>query len=626
MATRLKTVQFAAPVLTSAVNNTLTNIPQFTVYLPEATKTIKKAWVEVSFDDIITATGGTLTTKTINLRLGANAYTSTTNAQTATHTSENASYQLTRDFTSHFTTNWTGTSMTCDIQVQFNHSTGTTTGMVNVCAILYVTYEYDDTATTQLKSVMIPLDAPKTALATTKTSYDTVPALDTYLPENSKTYRNIYVVFHSNTLASSTTDFTVSFELSSLGSHTTQIYEQALNTDRFVRYVWDVTSMTTNVTHTFNMWSSLANTMDAPQAYMVVTYEYNESTSTSIMNSLMLPMEIDSPNGTSAADFQRSTRELWVQESNVSLQKLAYYMFWQGRGNEAGLNVRVGTGSFSAYTMAGSQVLAGSKCLMNRNDAPTGLTFARGRNELILDVYNTSTTIRNDAAGGYFIINYTSDKHADGSGAHNHTVMWPMYTNDTGGFVQGKYTTADAIEIPETNYFLTAVGFNLGYIQRAIPQGVTLKAERLVAEGGLIFERIYSDTTGHDNEMGYYTTFIQARFLFDRWTGDHDSSRIDIEQDRRYYMYSSGTTCYWDRLVLISTYHSITYDVADSITGFSGTVDIGLHRAGSGEKVLSTSRSGDGAFSMTWYDNTEELFVQADDGTNVGRSQDTLAS
>ena len=73
------------------------------------------------------------------------------------------------------------------------------------------------------------------------------------------------------------------------------------------------------------------------------------------------------------------------------------------------------------------------------------------------------------------------------------------------------------------------------------------------------------------------------------------------------------------------TYHSITFTAADSITGFTGTVDIGLHRSASGEKVLETTRSGDGAYSFTWYDDTEELFVSADDGTNVGRSEDTLA-
>ena len=630
MATRLKTVQYAFPVLASLANNTLTNLTQITVYLPESgSKTIKKAWVDVTMNDIISATGGTLTTKTINLRLGAVAYTSTTNSNAMGNTGENHAHMFTRDFTSHFTTNWTGTSMTCDVQVQINQSTGTTLGMANVCAMLYVTYEYDDTSTTQLKTVLIPLDAPTTFLPTTKTSHDTVPALDTYLPEASKTYRSISTVFISNTMSNSVTDFTVTYELSSLGTHTTDIYKGALNSDRFIRYIWDITSyITTNTTHTFNVHSSLTGTMDCPLTYMVVTYEFDASTTTSVMNSLQLPMEIDSPmGGDSASDFQRSTREFWVQEASPVREKLAFYMFWQNTGNDVGLNARIGTGSFVTYTQSGSGLVCGNKSLMIRNDSPTGVSFARGRNTLQMDCYNTSATIRNGNVGGFWILNYSSDVHADGVGAHNHTVLYPVFTQGTATATRQYITTADAPTIPETNYFITALGFHFNFMQGAAQQGVTIKAERLASgEGGLIFERIYSDISLHDGELGVYDVWCTARSFFNRWTGDTDSTRLDLETNRRYVINSSGQVTWANHLVMMFTYHSIAFTAADSITGFTGTVDLGLHRASSGEKVLATSRSGDGAYSFTWYDDTEPLFVTADDGTNVGRSEDTLAS
>lgn len=628
MATRLKTVQYAFPVLTTMANNTLTNVPQITVSLPESGKTIREAWVEVSMDDIITATGGTVTTKTINLRLGAAAYTSTTNANAVANTAENVSWQFTREFTSHFTANWSGTSMTCDVQLQINQSTGTTPGMNNVCVILYVTYEYDDTSTTQLKTVLVPLNAPAASPATTKTSYDTVPALDTYLPEASKTYRSIAVIFLSNTMSNSTTDFTMSFELSSLGVHTTQIYEGALNTDRFVRYVWDITSyITTNSTHSFNMWSSLANSMDAPLAYMLVTYEFNASTTTSVMNSVNLPMEIDSPmGGTSAADFQRSTREVWVEEPNPVRQRLAFYMYWQGANNETGLNARIGTGSFIAYTVTGSGSIAGNKNLMIRNDNPTGVPFARGRTTLQMDVYNTSTTQRGGNVGGFWILNYTSDVAAAGIGAHNHTVIVPMYTQSTATATQQYITTANAPIIPEANYFVTGLGFNVNFMQGVVQQGFTLKVERTVAEGGLIFERVYSDVSQHDAELGAYDIFAQARSFFGRWANDADTTRLNLETARRYVINSSNAVTWLNHVNMYLTYHSITFTAADTITGFSGTVNLGLHRVNGGEKVLETSRSGDGSFSFTWYDDTEPLYVVANDGSTVGRSEDTLAS
>lgn len=633
MAQRLKTIQHAFPVLASLVNNTLTNFTQITVYLPEGTKTIKKAWVEISMDDIITNTGGSLTTKTINLRLAAVAYTSTTNGNTLTHSGENHSFFFERDFTSHFTTNWSGTSMTCDVQLQINQSTGTTTGFVNACCILNVTYEYDDAATTQLKTVWIPLNAPVTTLPVSKTSHDTIPALDTYLPESSKTYRNIFIVTQANTNQAAATDHTVTYELSSLGTHVTGNYESGLITDRWSRYVWNITSyITTNTTHTFNVHSSLTARHHSMQVWLVVTYEFDASATTSVLNSLILPMEVDSPmGGTSAADFQRSTRELFIQESNISGQKIACYVFWQNNANEAGLNARVGTGSFVAYTNTGAGVVSGNKALMIRNDSPTGITLARGRNSLLMDIYNTSATARGGNIGSFWIINYTSDKHSLGVGAHNHTVLWPVYLEGTVAAAQTLITTAGAIDIPESSYYITAMGVKLEVTtQNTTPvQGFSVKAERLSGtEGGLIFENIYSDVGMHDSEGGLYTCIAQTKDLFQRWPGDSGNSRLFLESGRRYVLNSSNASSFFNSLTLMTTYHSILYGVSGNITNSNGgTVNIDLLRYNTKEKVSGISRSGNGSYNFTWYDNTEPMCCVAyENNTYKGMSGSGLAT
>lgn len=630
----LKTVEYAFPILASVTNNTLTNFTQITVNLPDldvGASSIKKAWVEITADDIITATGGSVTTKTVNLRVNSASYTSTTNSNTIGNTGENITWGFTRDFTSHFTTNWSGTSMTCDVQIQVNQSTGTTLGLVNATCILKITYEYDETATTQLKTVWIPLNAPVTSLPTTKTSHDTIPALDTYLPEASKTYRNIAIVTQANRNHSAATDHTVTYELSSLGTHVTGNYESALASDVWTRYVWDVTSyITTNSTHTFNVWSSLAARHHCMQAWMIVTYEYNASTSTSIMNSLMLPMEIDSPmGGTSSADFQRSTREFWVQETNPVREKLAFYMFWQATGNAGGLNARIGTGSFVAYTNTGSALICGNKGLMIRDDNPTGVSFARGRNTLQMDVYNTSATQRGGNVGGFWFLNYSSDKMGSHGQSHNRTVLYPVFTQGTATATQQYITTAGAPTIPETNYFVNALGFHFQFMQGVAQQGTTIKAERLASgEGGLIFERIYADVSQHDSELGIYDIYCQARSFFNRWAGDTDSSRLDLETNRRYIINSSNGVTWPLQLTMMLTYHTITYTVSGNITDSDGgTVNIDLHRVNSGEKVLSTSRSGNGVYSFTWYDNTEEVFCVARENNDfIGRSANGLAT
>lgn len=621
MATSVKTIAYAFPALASLTNNTLTNLTQITVYIPESSPVFQRVWVDVSMDDIITATGGSITARTVNLQLGAAGYSSTTNTVTLNNTAENASFIITRPFTSYFTTNWTGTSMTCDLQVLVNQSTGTTLGMVNVCAVLYITYEYDDTAATQIKSVWIPLNAPRTSLPNTKTSHDTVPALDTYLPEASKTYRDIYIVTRANRNHANTTDFTVTYELSALGTTTTGSYEAALSTDVYTRYVWDITTyITTNTTHTFNVWASITDRYHCMQAWMVVTYEFTLSGTTSVMNCLILPSEIYAPfGGTTASDYQRTITEFWIEETTPSIQKIACFVNWTATGNEAGLNARVGTGTFLAYTNTGSSTVAGDKTMMIRNDSPTGLSFARGRNTLSVDIYNTSGNIRGNAPGCFWIVNYTSDISSNGIGSNNKTVISLFNAANTNN--QQLLVSATSFSIPETNYFISLAGFELKFINQDTFQagGAAIGAERLSGEGGLSWEPILSNPGIIDLEMGVNTKYSGSNGIFRRWTGDYDTNRLDLETSRRYRLWqasSDASNANYDSFTAFITYHSTTFTVSGTISGSSGgTVDIYLLRADTGEIVKSTSQTGNGSYSFTWFDDTENVVVMAYEST-----------
>jgi hypothetical protein len=627
--TRLKTVQYCMPALASITNNTVTAFTTTTLYLPENSKTFRKVVATFTADDIITATGGSFTTKTREFRLGAVAFSSVANANTKTNSGENDTIRLTTDMTSHFQTNWTGTSMTFDFQVTINQSTGTTLGLVNGCLTIDITYEYDDTTTTHVKTVWIPLNMPVGALATTKpASLDTIPALDTYLPEASKTYRQLFIVMQGNeSNAAGTTDFTLQAQIDSLTQLTSGNHEAALASDRWSRYVWDITGlgMTTNATHTWHAWSSTAR-FNHMQAWMVVTYEFDASTTTSVMNSLLLPMEILSPmGGTTSSDYQRASRELFVQEPNVTLNKLAFYMFWEQAAAVGGLNIRVGTGSFVAYTDVAAQLCGGNGCMI-RNDAPTGLSFARGRNTLQLDVYRTDTADLGWNISGFWIVNYTSDIHADGVGAHNHTIIWNLANTSTSAAAVQVQVAATAPIIPESDYYLTAVGTQYLHDTNATGLGgVSILVERLSAEGGVQWEEAYVDVNQTDVENGMRQFYSQVKDLFLRWPGDLGSDRMNLETNRRWRVISAPNMAAFHHLDLMFTYHTITFAVAGNVTGFTGTVNLGLHRSATGEKVKSTTRSGDGAYSFTWYDNTEDMFVSANDGTKWGQSMDQTA-
>lgn len=635
MATRLKTVEYSFPALASLTNNTLTNLTQITVYLPETgTKTFRSVVAKVSMDDIITATGGTITTKTLALRLGAAGYTTVTNSNTYTNSGENLSLHIQQDFTSHFTTNWTGTSMTCAFQLQINQSTGTTLGMVNVCVTLEITYEYDDTSTTQVKTVHIPLAMPVGTLATSATTYDTIPVLDTYLPEASKTYRKIHVVVQGNEQRTgATTDHTLTLRVGS-ASVTTGNYEAALASDRFIRYVWDVTSAypSTGATQTWQPTTSVTSRMHDAQAYLVVTYEFDSSSTTTVMNSLMIPAVFQVAAGvTTSSDYQRIMTELWIEEpATITTNRLALYLFFSTSGDASGKNLRIGTGSFTSHTASASNTFAGSQCMMERNDS--AFTLVRGKNVLTADMYATDSSDLMYDPSGFWIINYTSGKATDGVGAHNHTVKYGLKQVGTAGVAIVETTSAIAPVIPESEFFLNAVGAEIIATINSTLQlnKAALQVELLSGEGGQQWLQAFDNGHNADPETGGYPTYGVFTELFKQFTGDLRAGRVDLETARRWRTVlgnSSNSATGWGALSLWMTYHTVTFDVAGAVTNSGGgTVNLDLHRADTGERVKETSRSGNGSYSMTWYDDTVSVFVQAtEDATHLGRSSDGVA-
>jgi hypothetical protein len=630
MATRLKTVHYAFATLANLTNNTLTNLAQRTIFLPETgTKTFRSVVAHVTFDDIITVTGGTLTTKTLNFRLGAAGYTSVANANSLINSGENASFHLIADYTSHFTSNWTGSSMTCDFQLQINQGTGTTLNMVNVSVTLEITYEYDDASATQIKSVMIPLNAPTGSLASAATTVDTFPALDTYLPESGKSYRDIFVVVQGNdSLDAATTDSTLTISVGST-TVTTGNRESALLSSRWFRYVFDILEAGfsgSGASQNFQLWALIASRFYHLQAYAVVTYEYNESATTSVMNSVFLPMDMGSPmGGTTSADYQSAARYLDIEEpGTITTSRLAFFPHWQQAGAISGLNMRIGGGSFVSYTDSASTVCGGVGAML-RNDASYALT--RGRNTLRFDAYRTDSQDWGTNVSGFWLVNYTSSKASAGTGAHNHTVFWGLLANGTGGAASNFTAAASSFSIPETEFYIVAAGSRL-IVQSngaSTPSAYVVRVERLAVEGGLKWETSYLDYASSDNEVGVYFCYSQMRDVFRRWANDADTGRLDIETGRRWQVYlgsQSIAVSGWCGLSTVITYHSILSEVDGAITGSSGgIVSLNLHDAATGEVLKTASRTGNGPYSIPFYGDTRQVYVTArESGTLLGRS------
>lgn len=624
MATRLKTIEYAFDMLTSVANNTLTNFTQLTLHLPESSKVFKSVELVVTTQDVnTTTTAVNYTSRRIDLRLGSVAYSTITNANAVTQCGENIAITCHRDYTSYFSTNWSGTSMTVDVAVLF--AMATAYAQANVTARLFITYEYDDTSATHIKTVYIPLNAPSDRLATTRpaTAFDTIPALDTYLPEASKVYRDMFIWFGANRHGgSSTTDTVVSHQIDSATAVTTGIHEGAMASDIWTEHIFKPT-FTTDATHEYRAWVSTGalTAYSCPQVYLVVTYEFNPSTTTSVMNSVLLPMEWESPaGGSSADDFQRAKRNLNIQEpGTITLQRMALLIdYEQPVSLASNVRLRIGTGSWEQQLNTIGVVVGGQCGFMIRNDS--AISLARGNNVLQADAYSASVNLTPYNMSSLWIINYTSGKHTDGVGAHNHTVYYNIHTHGTGAAVARTISAATPfIEIPETNYFINGAGMIFEYITNGTVNntGVIIQAEKLVSEGGLEWASVYVDSNACDPEIGIHRNYAQARTLFNRWTNDADPNRLDIEASRRFRTAISdiGLTAacaYHERLSSLVTYHTITKTISgvtyNKDGNALGSCDVLLFRdTGSSNLELiqkTTSNASTGAYSFTVYDDT----------------------
>lgn len=636
MATRLKTIEYAFPTLAALPDNTLTALTQITIDLPEDDKVFKSVIMEVSADDIITATGGTITTKRIDLALNSIFPTaSVTNSGTYTHSGENRSILFSQDFTSYFQTYWTGTSLTCDASILLQQTTGTTRGFVNASAKLIVTYEYSDTSALEIKTVFIPLDCPKSSLDGSKpgVANATIPALDTWLPESTKTIKNMFIVLQGNhSLMGSTTPSTISMQVDSYSALTTGNYEAALASDRFIKYIWNITSlgMTTNTTHGFYIWASNALFFRHMQAYLVVTYTFDPATTTSAINSLMLPMRFNSPMGSSSSsDYQRGELDLFVEEPDtITLKESALFVFWNSSSSLSNISIRVNSQAFQTFTDNVSVICGGNGLMLRVEDYISSL--ARGKNTINTDIYNDNSSYFGGQVTAFWIINYTSGIASSGIGSHNKTIKWGISQWDTLAASRKQNINNFLFTLPETDHFINNLGLVLQYSTNGgdSSSDVTVLVERLAEEGGIIWESLYQDISETDPETGVSVIYFNTKDLFQKHSGDSTKNAMDYQINRKCKICFSNTTDAFTELNYIITYHSIPFTVSGTISNSSGgTVNLKLFSTDDNKIKLSTSRSGNGAYSFTWFDNTIPVYVDAyESNTRTGRSGQGVAS
>lgn len=653
-ANRTKTIEYALPMLSTAASyqtegSTHLDSGDMTVYIPETTsRAFKSVALEVVVHDNHASVGADLSAFSVrgSCDSGSN-WTTKTRASGYADSGENMHHIFIVDMTAEFTARFgSGSSGTFRWGMYLDYS-ATLPTWANGSAKLIITYDYDDTAhATRVKTVRIPIESFNGRLSNSaqevkqsSTAANQLPALKhastPFLPEDTVTIRQAFCELWTGNLPSATTDASLILKVDSGGSETTfGLVENANSTPINLRVLYDVTSEDWTSAHALYARHDVAS-----QSYFVhlggwltVTYEYNHTNSTTILNSLLMGLGEDTLNVRTTGDDSYTSVDRFIEEpATITLVQSGVWVTAQTGTSSTTLSFKVGSQTATGYTPTAATTCAAMLSFVHRIDSNghrgAGITLARGLNTFTAQWYAT----HNDYVGNVsvmMILNYTSGKHASGDGVHAHSVSFLARDTTTAATTANTtFTEAITPTIIESNYWL------MSCMPVLYATGITgsteyyvLQAEKESAAGYGWADIFVSQTIGGNERLSTISNAV-ARFAFKRHPNDVDSSRMNIETSRTWRWYGTSAIIGMNMWI---TYHSITFTVSGTVSdyaGSGGSLTVKLYRTDNGDYVGSATTSAGGSYSFTWYDNTINLFGECrEDATHVGRSDNAAAS
>ncbi len=645
MAQRVKTVEYAFDTrLTNLATNTTLgtstrhDFSAITIYIPETSgfRVFRSVTVEYSWRDAVTL-GVNFSGWRLGVKLGSTPFqdkdfTPNTMASTGDHECSTISH----DVTAYFATNFgSGSSQT--MQASFTASSSSATNVNNITAKVIITYEYDDSNVTQVKTVRVPIQSHHTSLTTSHVEVGTaggttnapanqIPALDTFLPESSKTIRRAWIEVFAQDGGNATTDFNAFYQIDNATEDTRATLEQALITSVFYKdiFIYNTGTYSTSTAHAFKARSSLASMFNTLGAVLYVTYEFNASSSTTILNSLLLPLnekQTGPYNSQTALYKDLRTLDFWVEEPGTpSLVQSGLFLYLHTAFGGS-VNFSAKNQTDRNYTTVGINA-SGPHMIVHRADHGGGWSINRGRNLLELRSYGVAIA----QYYGYAIINYTSDKDPSGVGVHNKSTHWLVTEYPTSG---AAFTFGVALSsgvrtpnIPDDLYFINSVGFELHFRQTAGRSPVMISFATTSGEGGYGTGAVLAGAAAPETESEMGTTPL----VFDTtslWNRDSNKvGKLDIESPRHVGIYSGVACLPWAFQWM--THHNISYTVSGTVTGYTGTgagLPVRIYSTVSGTLEAGATTVSGGFFTSKVFDNTSPYFVEVrQDSTHVGRS------
>lgn len=659
---RTKTVRYAfsTSIVDLATNTTLgtatrLDFTAITVTIPETTsRTFLSVQAVFSFRDRFTVANEISGVRT-GSKVGAAAYVDVDRSFSQANTGDHLFDEWTLDCTDNFNTNFgAGTTQTIQCGLAIASLFASNIGGSITCELL-ITYKYDDSVgTTRVKTVMIPIQSHHTAISnaqleigttggTTNAPANQIPAFDTYLPEGTKTYKQIYIISQANDGSTAATDITPFIQIDAVAEVARGLIGQALITTMPWRDIFDLlgTGASTASAHAFQMRADVTARMTFAGAMIVATYTYVTSATTSIINQVMVPLtESDNDEfglqvgeGFNTTDFQTLVGQFDIPEpGSITLKQSAVI----GNINSTSTSTAVGIAAGGQATRTLTPVIAaGEEPFIHRGDHSSGWTIAHGPNRLTFKVANTASAAGRSSFLGYLFVSYTSGVPAAGCEAGNHVV----------NFYNTAYGTSApvAIDIAASGGGQRAVDFGgLPYSMSGVlivgrmragggSMGPQLLLEQRAGEwdaAGWISSPKSFSTLAELSSWWWFAGFTRA---FNKDTWHENIAKLNVRTSRRQVLWGSagGIMGAWSTWI---TYHQVTFTVSGTVTvGGSPVADSAnpcyvIAQASGGYSsedqwvVAPDVAGGAGAFSTIMFDDWRTVFVVYNDGVNIGAS------
>jgi hypothetical protein len=616
-----------APQLTSIQIGRVVEWSQ-TIYIPESTTRVFESvavwiWNRAAY-------GASFYWGYLQIKVGSGSWVQVNHdGTTIVQTGEALPLTAAFDVTSAFTSDFSGTSQTVVVRFMALASAAAAAPPVETTLSggqVIITYTAED-QNTRIKTVCIPFQSNTANLTTTLATVDTVPNLSTFIPEASVTFRDIHFEIRGNNASQNSTDKTLVLALDAEGGDTYTFIDPNTSPN-MVHLIWSRNDMTTNATH--DLKASVGNAAASPMLVVVwlwVTYEYNHSSSTTILNSLMIPFgQYRGILPTDSAEPAKFTQVVSIQEpATITIKKSAVMLLFDAAVEDSAMALLLdaNNASYTSYNIRGEASGGGGNyCCQHPVDSEWSLS--RGFNTL--DFYATASVSTEHFGGTSLvaILNYTSGKHANGDQVHNKTIV-NLFGYATGYTSVMEFGSKTLFTSPPTYYWVDSWGLWDIFVSANGPLAASMHAQ----QSGNEFD-IYSFWGTGVAEVSSVEKFVTGKPEFKRFPGEADNVRImslttAIDNVRTMTDASSA-----DIHFSLITYHQISFTFSGNLNGYTGDgsgVTIDIFRSDTDEKVGEATTAIGGGYTFTWYDNTVSLYGSArQDGTHVGRSESAVAT